>query len=280
MSKTSTKEDGRPGFYWYPKDWMADTGLQMCSLAARGLWTEMINLMWLSPKRGYLLLQNSNKPTNKGLAALVKSTEDEVKVLLDELAQNSVFSKDENDVIFCRKIVDLEHIRRVRSEAGLVGMSKRYKKCYNKNLTRYKKRGITDTEKEIEKESISFNLKGRVWEGITEEDKKYWKETYPACNIEAELKKAGSWLISNPTKKKSQYTRFINNWLNKCQDSGGTKGYTPPKPKITPDPSPTPPELSPEELKERTRKMNEELLKAGIKIGNRDKVLEAIKEAK
>ena len=49
------------------------------------------------------------------------------------------------------------------------------------------------------------------------------------------------------------------------------------KPKDTP---PTPAPLSPEEEKERTRKMNEALKEAGIHIGHKKEVAEAIKEAK
>ncbi len=142
--KYSIKEDNRPGFYFFCNDWMSDTGLQSCSLAAKGLWIEMINLMWVSPKRGYLLLQNANKPDIKQLAHLVRSTVVQVEELLVELCQNMVYSTDENGVIYCRKILKMEHIRQVRSEAGMQGMSKRYKVCYNKNLTGSKTAYLTN----------------------------------------------------------------------------------------------------------------------------------------
>lgn len=53
-----------------------------------------------------------------------------------------------------------------------------------------------------------------------------WKDTYPAVNIEVELKKMVAWCDSNPTKRKTRkgIERFINNWLSRTQDSGGTKG--------------------------------------------------------
>jgi hypothetical protein len=73
--------------------------------------------------------------------------------------------------------------------------------------------------------SLSFNKNLKEWEGITVEDKKRWKEAYPACNIELELKKMIEWIISNPEKgKKSNWRRFITNWLMRQQDRGGTKG--------------------------------------------------------
>lgn len=53
-----------------------------------------------------------------------------------------------------------------------------------------------------------------------------WEETYPAVDIRQELKKMVAWCDSNPTKRKTRrgIERFINNWLSRTQDSGGTKG--------------------------------------------------------
>ena len=53
-----------------------------------------------------------------------------------------------------------------------------------------------------------------------------WKETYPAVDVEQELRRMIAWLDSNPTKRKTRrgIERFINNWLARTQDSGGTKG--------------------------------------------------------
>ncbi len=41
-----------------------------------------------------------------------------------------------------------------------------------------------------------------------------------------ELQKMRAWLDSNPTKRKTRkgIERFINNWLARTQDSGGSKG--------------------------------------------------------
>ena len=33
-----------------------------------------------------------------------------------------------------------------------------------------------------------------------------------------------SWLIADPKRLKSNYKKFINGWLSRTQDSGGTKG--------------------------------------------------------
>ncbi|MDE5907771.1 MAG: ImmA/IrrE family metallo-endopeptidase [Lachnospiraceae bacterium] len=51
-----------------------------------------------------------------------------------------------------------------------------------------------------------------------------WKETYPAVDIEQELKRMIAWLDSNPTRRKTKrgIASFINRWLSKEQDSGKT----------------------------------------------------------
>lgn len=53
-----------------------------------------------------------------------------------------------------------------------------------------------------------------------------WRETYPAVDVEQELRRMIAWLDSNPTKRKTRkgIDRFINNWLAKTQDRGGSKG--------------------------------------------------------
>lgn len=52
-----------------------------------------------------------------------------------------------------------------------------------------------------------------------------WKATYPAVDVEQELRKMIAWSDSNPTRRKTRrgVERFINNWLSSEQDKG--RGY-------------------------------------------------------
>ena len=77
------------------------------------------------------------------------------------------------------------------------------------------------------KNSINFNFDTEKWEGIKTKDIEGWNEAYPADNVELELKAMKEWLLSNPTKKKSNYRKFITNWLKRQQDRGGSKGLRP-----------------------------------------------------
>lgn len=51
-----------------------------------------------------------------------------------------------------------------------------------------------------------------------------WGETYPAVNVEQELRRMIAWLDSNSTRRKTRrgIERFINSWLARTQDKGGT----------------------------------------------------------
>lgn len=51
-----------------------------------------------------------------------------------------------------------------------------------------------------------------------------WQRTYPAVNVEQELMAMESWLDANPTRRKTAkgIKRFINSWLTRAQDRGGS----------------------------------------------------------
>ncbi len=52
-----------------------------------------------------------------------------------------------------------------------------------------------------------------------------WRDTYPAVDVEQELRKMVAWSHSNPTKRKTRrgVDRFINSWLAREQDRGGSR---------------------------------------------------------
>ena len=44
-----------------------------------------------------------------------------------------------------------------------------------------------------------------------------YRFTYPDVNVDAELRIMTDWLESNPRRRKSNYRRFITNWLIRAQ---------------------------------------------------------------
>ena len=59
---------------------------------------------------------------------------------------------------------------------------------------------------------------------VTQKDIDSWSIAYPAVDIGSELNKIQAWLHSNPTKRKTVNgcSRFINSWLSKTQNKGGS----------------------------------------------------------
>lgn len=60
---------------------------------------------------------------------------------------------------------------------------------------------------------------------VTESMVKDFKEAYPAVDVEQQLRNMRQWCLSNPKNKKTRsgVMRFINNWLMKDQNRGGSK---------------------------------------------------------
>ena len=85
----------RPSFQFYPSDWLRDTGLRVCSVAARGLWIDMICHMHEGNPYGYLKVnQKVILPAN--LAVIVGVSVEVVESLFDELEEAGVFSRDDD----------------------------------------------------------------------------------------------------------------------------------------------------------------------------------------
>lgn len=95
---------GKPWMKFYPADWRADPRLRMCSLAARGLWIDMISYMHEAEPYGHLLI-NGIAPSTEDIAALVGRPLGEVRKALAELEARQVFSRQDDGAMFSRRMV-------------------------------------------------------------------------------------------------------------------------------------------------------------------------------
>lgn len=98
MSKRSD-----PWFKFYPSDWRAEPSLRAVSMAARGLWIEMLCLMHEAEPRGHLLL-NGRPVTDAQLAALAGVPVNTAQELLGELEASGTFSRSRAGVIYSRRM--------------------------------------------------------------------------------------------------------------------------------------------------------------------------------
>lgn len=72
--------------------------------------------------------------------------------------------------------------------------------------------------------TIEYDNKEKKLKNLTVEDLELWGKSYLGLNIEREIQKMESWLDANPNRRpKSDYKRFINNWLSRAKPdtSGG-----------------------------------------------------------
>jgi len=93
----------RPWLKFYPSDWRADPALRMCSVAARGMWMEMLCLMHEAEPRGSLLI-NGQPVSVKQLASLAGVSVREATALVSELEEAGVFSREDNGTIYSRRM--------------------------------------------------------------------------------------------------------------------------------------------------------------------------------
>lgn len=94
----------RPWMKWYPADWRADPRLRMCSLAARGLWVDLIAYMHEGEPYGHLTIDGV-QPGTQGISSLVGRPLNETIKALAELEARNVFSRDDKGAIFSRRMV-------------------------------------------------------------------------------------------------------------------------------------------------------------------------------
>lgn len=110
----------KPFMKFYPQDWRADEKLRNCSLAARGLWMELLALMHRSQAYGVLLV-GDNAPSIEQLAVQVGASPEQVSALLAELELQDVFSRNRAGEIYSRRMIRDEKRAKIARNNGKTG---------------------------------------------------------------------------------------------------------------------------------------------------------------
>ena len=109
-----------PAFQFYPADWRKDPGLRACSMAARGLWIELMCIAHESDEYGVLAL-NGRAMSPEQIARLVGESIKATVTLLKELEEAGVFSRDDKGAIYSRRMRADEQTRVARIKGGAAG---------------------------------------------------------------------------------------------------------------------------------------------------------------
>lgn len=105
---------------FYPSDWRSDPRLRMCSIAARGLWIEILALMHEAEPYGHLLV-NDLAPTDTQMASLTGAPSDQLPILMAELESAGVFSRTRTGVIYSRRMTRDHKRAKIATENGKKG---------------------------------------------------------------------------------------------------------------------------------------------------------------
>lgn len=127
-----------PWFKFFPSDYRADTALRCCSIAARGIWMEMLCIMHEAIPYGHLVI-NGSAVSDSMLAILTGIDESTVQTLKSELKNANVFSISSKGTIFSRRMIRDEQKRKKLRKNG--------KKGGNPNLCNKKEKRGLDNQK-------------------------------------------------------------------------------------------------------------------------------------
>ena len=112
-----------PWIKFFPSDWLSDESLRSCSIGARGLWMDLLAMMAKSNTHGFLLIGGSPASVEQ-ISRIIGEDSQTTRKLLEELEANGVFSRDEKNVVFSRRMRRDEAVRESDRERQIRHRSK------------------------------------------------------------------------------------------------------------------------------------------------------------
>lgn len=230
----------RPWVKWYFDDWRSDPRLRMCSLAARGLWADILSYMHEGEPYGHFTI-DGRVPELPDIARLTGASVKDVRLAYAELERHGVFSRDEKGIPFSRRLVRDREV----SDLGRECIAKRWKPnsppnrvptetpITKKPEARYQ---ILESQSGLEfvgsdepktKRAVSWTDESRVideWRSAAQEART--ARGLPGVDLELEADKFSNWAI-NAKPKKDWRRAFINWCLNANGVSHGLNGAKP-----------------------------------------------------
>lgn len=207
-----------PAFQWYPNDYLRDT--RVLSLPSRGAWADMLNYMWYSEDRGVLT------GTHEQFARMLSCSVQEIENVILELSVTKIAN-----VTNCNGVVTVMNRRMYREDKERKSTRLRVQKFRNAQCNAFSNDDITvpssSSSSSIKKESIKkekIEFTENHFLNIPDDLKEKWKSIAPGISVDLEITKAEAWVLSNPKLKKSNWSRFLTNWIVRAQDHANKYG--------------------------------------------------------
>ena len=201
-----------------------------------------LRMMLLSiDKAGYIYYQGVCESLEEELALEFDEDIDLVKETIKFLSENDMITIGDDMECYIPEAAHLiksecnsaERVRRHREKKKALQCNTDVTKSngnikLNINKKKYKDINIISSEPETAPSSqsgICIPLNDNSVYDVPLDKIAIWKDTYPAVDVEQELRKMVAWAHSNPTKRKTRrgVDRFINSWLAREQDRGGSR---------------------------------------------------------
>jgi len=198
--------DKLPALQFYVGDWRKDPGVQALDYESRGVWLEILCFMHESEERGRLLLNGIAMPTI-ALARNLGIPEADLKQTLSKIEAYGVASRDDAGVLYCRRMVRDEDLRRKKAEAGRLGGQARSKQTPSKPQAECQaKRGSSVSS------SSSTSKRGSFPQGWEPQLNHHARAKEEGVDVRIEAEKFENYAISN-SKTYSDWDRAFTNWL-------------------------------------------------------------------
>ncbi len=109
-----------PAFQFYPGDWLKDPNLRRCTHAAKGVWIDLLCLMFESEERG-VLVSSQRAWSDDEIVLAVGGDSAVVRACVQELTLKGVCNRRQDGALYSKRLVRDEHKRLLCIEAGKRG---------------------------------------------------------------------------------------------------------------------------------------------------------------
>ena len=116
-----SRQGKAPAFQFYTGDWRKDAEVQSLDHEHKGVWIDLIVIMWDTAERGRLVLRDGSPMPDVSIARNLGIPEAEWKQKRSTILASGAASEDEAGVFYCRRMVREEAVRRQKAEAGRKG---------------------------------------------------------------------------------------------------------------------------------------------------------------
>ena len=239
-----------PYMQFFTTDWLGDPKLSLSSLEAQGGWMRILCHLWEAEPQGTLTLTLAGWGRVLGLG-----WEDAHGIIMELFSMgvceiNEDPERDKN--VTCHAVFTVMS-RRLLREGHKRTLARQRQRDRRE---RQKEKGdVTPTVTDISNSNSNSNSRNQKKTSSSgqsrpsaplpcppelqdlelyrddEKLKKRWAELLPAwvtahpgIDVMAEIRKAHSWEVSNPTKRKKDRARFLGGWLGRAQDRGSSWG--------------------------------------------------------